>query len=433
MSQTPSLTATTAFLSRCGMNPEAIDFHTMTSLFLGQMHIGFYGGNTSIPMRPTYLNPNGILALDTPVAVVEVNERDIRTAQVTFTKDGPATIPGESFPVPGVEYPATLGDLSYAIAELLQPLMDRCQYISLCLSFPMEKTEDGEATIIRPPAGMQISNWEGVPLRAALSKELSSRGFEGKTIFLVNSIAAVLLGGTVHSPEQHRYVSLSWDASANAGFIAPKGAILKLKSGEKQMMILDCGTGHCRAVPIGSIDLIMDRDSAFPGEDLLDKMVSLQNLGELFRFTMIKAAEAGFMSYMCRRNFLSLRKLDLDTVLRFLADPEGDNLLADFCREEEDHHFALVVARAVLERAARLLSIGLASVLLFIGAGTSPEHPVLVSLGGRAFSVPLLYELFQKQVDLEIGKRLGLHYTLYYKEDSHLDGSAAAAMLDTIS
>lgn len=126
MSQTPSLSATHAFLSRCGMNPEAIDFHTMTSLFLGQMRIGFYGGNTSIPMYPTYITPNGILPLDVPVAVAEVNEREIRTFQVTFTKDGSSTLPGESFPVPGVDYPASLSDLIYAIVELLQPLLDRC-------------------------------------------------------------------------------------------------------------------------------------------------------------------------------------------------------------------------------------------------------------------------------------------------------------------
>ena len=143
MSQTPSLSATHAFLSRCGMNPEAIDFHTMTSLFLGQMRIGFYGGNTSIPMYPTYITPNGILPLDVPVAVAEVNEQEIRTFQVTFTKDGSSTLPGESFPVPGVDYPASLSDLIYAIVELLQPLLDRCQHVALCHPFPMEKTEDG--------------------------------------------------------------------------------------------------------------------------------------------------------------------------------------------------------------------------------------------------------------------------------------------------
>lgn len=419
------------FLRRCGMAPEDLDFITMTNLFLGQMRIGFYGGATSIPMRPTYLSPSGSFPISEPIAVAEVNEEEIRTALVTFTEEGPVLTPGESFPVPGSEYPAPFADLIFAVATLLEPLIQNSRSIAICLPFPMEKTNEGDFAIHRFPTSMRITDWEGKGICASLSLELSSRGIMDKHILPIHTVSAVLMGGMSARPKETRYLSLTWGHGVNSGISAPKSAILKLKSGENQLMLLECGSGSLTGVPFSTIDLIMDRDSQFPGEDLLDKMVSTQNLGELFRFTMVKAVEAELLTFMCGRGFLSLRKLSLSAVLQFLSEPNGDNQLASFCRNHEtDKAVALCVARAVLERATRLVCANLAAVLLLTGAGRTKDAPALVSLFGSAFSQPLLDTLFRESIETFIEGELHLHCKLYHNPDSVLTGGAAAALLN---
>ena len=61
----------------------------------------------------------------------------------------------------------------------------------------------------------------------------------------------------------------------------PKVAILKMKTGEKTLLALSCGSEGFQALPFASIDLIMDRDSAHPGEDLLQKILLPHAIGEL--------------------------------------------------------------------------------------------------------------------------------------------------------
>lgn len=421
-----------SFLGRCGMAPEDIDFRTMTNLFLGQMRIGLYGGSTSIPMRPTYLTPSGSLPLNKPIAVAELSELEIRTALVTLTENGPVITPGDSFPMPSAECPFPFEDLMFAFATLLEPLLQNSNSIALCFPFPMEKTESGDFTMLRPPPSIRMTDWQGKGLCTSLSQELASRGITDKLILPIHTVSAVLLNGIAMQKNENRYLSLTWGHGVNCGFSAPKSSILKLKNGENELMLLECGSGGFTGVPFGVIDLSMDRDSQFPGEDLLDKMVSTETLGDLYRFTMIKAVEAELLTFMCGREFLSLHKLNLTTLLQFLADSGGDNLLANFCRHNETDKFvALSVGKAVLKRAAHLICANLAAILLLTGAGRRSDAPALVSLSGAAFSYPLLHELLQEAIHTMITGEMNLHCKLYYNSNSVLIGSAAGFLLNS--
>jgi hexokinase len=426
------LTQVMPFLHRCGLAPEAVDFTTMTNLFLGQMRIGFYGGASSIPMRPTHLTSSGTWARSESVAVAEIGEDAIRTALVMFTEQGPVTTPGDSFPMPSTEYPLPFSDLMFAVATLLEPLLEHSRNIAVCLPFAMEKTEAGDYTILRVPSSTKITNWKGKGICASLSDELNSREIKDKSILPIHTVSAVLLGGLALQPKENRYLSLTWGHGVNSGLSAPKSAVLKLKSGDNQLMLLECGSGGLTGVPFGVIDLVMDRDSEFPGEDLLDKMVSTENLGELYRFAMIKAVEADLLTFMCGREFLSLHKLSLSSLVQFLTDPNGDNLLANFCRHHEtDRAVALSVGQAVLRRAAKLVCANLAAILLLTGAGRSKDAPALVSVYGSAFSNSLLQNLLEESVNTMMTQQPNLHCKLYHNQDSALVGGAAALLLNS--
>ena len=73
-----------------GMTEDILDLPAMTHAFLSQMRIALYGGKTSIPILPTFLKPFGPLAEDRPVAVAELDDREVRVSLVTFSQGTPA-------------------------------------------------------------------------------------------------------------------------------------------------------------------------------------------------------------------------------------------------------------------------------------------------------------------------------------------------------
>lgn len=420
--------ALSALLSRSGLHPDALSIPTMAQVSLAQMRIGLYGGQSSIPMRPTELCPTRPIPQNQMVAVASCTECELRTASLQFTAEGPQLTPGDAFPLPGAEYPAPLSDLIFAVAELLEPLLPTCRQVALALPFSLEYAPTGEVYLVRPPAELRLSEWEGFDLRAALTQELRSRGFAG-SVCVLGSVSAAHLGA-VATVSAKRYLSLYWDESFNSGFALPKTAILKLKSGENQLRLLDCNAGSFQGVPFGAVDLTMDRDSRYPGEDLLDKMLSTRYLGEQYRFAMIKAAEDSLLTFMCGREFLSLRKLPLATLLQFLEEPNGSNTLAEFCKHDpKDLELALAVGEAVLHRANRLILSNLLALLQLTGAGRDPKSPLCVALGGEAFSHPAMASRFSTLLNAELQKKRGYFLTLYHSPDLILQGAAAAALI----
>lgn len=92
------------------MTPDTLDGPTLTQLFLSQMRISLYGGESSIPMLPTFSKPFGALADGVPVAVAEVDDQgspgkpgDLpRAAQAQCTSQDSFPVPGRAlFPPPG--------------------------------------------------------------------------------------------------------------------------------------------------------------------------------------------------------------------------------------------------------------------------------------------------------------------------------------------
>lgn len=423
----PIQTKLTPLLRANSMTPEVLQQDTLSQLFLAQMRVALYGGTSSIPVLPTFLKPFGTLREDTPVAVAEVDDREVRVSLVTFS-GGQATVSDQdSFPVPGREYPAPLADLLFAVAELTQPLLDRAKALALCLPFPIDYDWQGDGTIRSFPATMTVSDFQQKPVLAALAEEWKSRDLTPPPMTLVSLPAAVQLAAGALHPGQKRYVSLVWDSVFDLGFTAPGSIVVRQAGTPPALTPFACGFGHAQCVPFGLVDLIQDRDSAAPGQDLLLKMLSTEHLGDIYRLTMIKASERKLLTFGGSRDILSMRRLDLATVTEFLADPQNGGTLAHYFREGEDCTVALAVADAVLDRAARLACAALETVLTFLGAGQDPEAPVCVALHGAAFQCAPLLQAFQTRVQTELTQR-GRHLTLWQGENAPAVGAAAAAL-----
>ena len=410
------------------MTPDTLHGPTLAQLFLSQMRISLYGGQASIPMLPTFLKPVGTLAEGKPVVVALVDDQQVQVCRVTFA-GGQAQITEENqFPVPGREYPAPLGDLIYAVAELSQPLLEQAAAFALCLPFPVDFDGKGDGVIRRFPGSMTVSDFAGKPVLAALRAELASRGVPCPPMVMVPWADAVLLAAGVQQPGQGRYLGLHWGSALDVGFVAPGSIVLRWPGIPGGLTLFAGGFSEAQCVPFGLVDFSKDRDCYGPGLDLYEKMASTDYLGEIYRLVMIKAAERKLLSFGCSRDVLSMTYLDLPTLVDFLADPDKGGTLAHFCREPEDREVGVTVGQAVLDRAARLVCANLAAVLAFVGGGQDPKAPVCIGLEGSAFPAPPLKAAFLAQAESLLTKELGLHVTFCQGEQMPAAGAAAAAL-----
>lgn len=414
-------------LRSCCVSPDTMDLRTMTQLFLSQMRIALYGGKASIPMLPTFLKPFGQLPDGCPVAVAEIDDQAVRVCLVTFQDGQPTLSEQDSFPVPGREYPAPLEDLVFAVAELLEPLLHRTRDVALCLPFPVDYDGKGDGTIRRFPATMAVSGFEDQPVLALLRRELTDRSLAPESLVLVSQPNAVQLAAAVLSPGRSRYQGITWGSTIDGGFAAPGSIILRWLGIPGDLMLMDCGFSSFEQVPFGMADLPKDRDCYGPGLDLLLKTTSTDYLGDTFRLVMLKAAERKLLSFGCSRDVLSLTTLDLPTVLEFLDDPINGGTIAHFCREPEDREVGLVIANAVLDRAARLVCAMVSAMAQFGGIGKDPAAPACLGAWGTALHPPLKARL-EDLLGSFTGEVLGHHLTLVTGPDMPAVGAAAAAL-----
>ena len=414
-----------------GMTEDILDLPSMTHAFLSQMRIALYGGKTSIPVLPTFLKPFGALAEGRPVAVAELDDREVRVTLVTFSGGHPFLSDRASFPIPGREYPAPLGDLIYAAAELLEPLADRAKAVAVCLPFPVDYDGKGDGSIRRFPGTMTVTDFQDKPVLACLKAEFRERNLPELPMVLVSQPDGVLAAAGVQNPGQDRYLGLVWGSSIDAGFVAPGSIVLRWLAIPGHLMLFDGGFSSAECVPFSLVDFPKDRDSYAPGEDLYLKMVSTEYLGDTFRLMMIKAAERKLLTFGCSRDVLSLTHLDLDALVDYLNDPVKGGTMAHFCREPEDREVGTAVAEAVLDRAARLVCANLSAVLQFIGAGRDPEKPVCIGLWGDALRHGPVRRALEHHLETFTRDELGIHVTLWAGDDMPAVGSAAAALYNT--
>lgn len=414
-----------ALLWRCGLHPAALDLQTLSQSVLGQMRIALYGGKSSIPMRPTYLPPFPAENPTGSVALTLCTETTFCSARVRMEDAGEAVTQGERFPLPGLDYPAPLEDLLFGAVSLAEAFLAEARCFVLVLPFPLRYTEAGAVYLASAPEPLRLSGWEDCELCAALREQLTELGFPDLPVKVLGTVSAAQVAAAKLVPAQSRYLSLYWGERFNAGFALPTSAILKLKRGENSLQLLDCGAGGFVGFPFASLDLIMDRDAAKPGEDLMDKSVALRHLGEQFRFAMIKAVETNLLSFMCGRDLLSLRTLSVEAVLTFLANPDGEGRLADFCRHEAgDREVALCIAQAVIDRALRLIGAQMGAILLLSGAGNKADSPACMVLSGEGFVDERLRKRFAECILPALTEQLGLHLTLCYDPQAPYLGAA---------
>lgn len=416
------------FLARRGMEPERVEFESVTAAFLGEMELGLAGRASSLKMIPTYLTAAGELPMGRPAAVIDAGGTNFRTALVTFTPDGPVIESLQVTPMPGSEAPVSWDEFIGLTARRLLPLLQKTDTVGFCFSYPTEETPDRDGRIIRLTKQVEITGFEGRLLCADLKAALAKLGAESTRVVLLNDTPAVLLSGAalLGGSSFDSLVGLIAGTGLNTCCDMDAAAVRKLGGTYAGRMLINLESGGFDRLPRGDFDAALDAATMDPGNYRHEKMCSGAYAGELCRLTLRGAAEDGLFTPEGTAAALALRHF---------PTPEADVLAAGQSAgpfaDANDAALAAELCRAVFERAARCTCCNLSAILTLTDAGSDSAHPACVCVDGSLFKKSLVYRpALERCMEEFTAARLGRRCVFRTAEEATMLGSAAAALLN---
>lgn len=422
------------FLTRHGMHPDAVNMAACTRAFVGQMEAGNAGDVRDLLMIPTYIRLDGDLERGRPVIVMDAGGTNFRVAVVTFGADGRPVISSFSKrPMPGTQGELTAEEFLGVMADVLAPFEGVSDTVGFCFSFPTEILPDCDGRLIAFNKEVKVRGMDGRLLGESINAALTARGLTPKRFVILNDTVATMLGAVADFPERDfdSYVGFILGTGTNTCYVERCDRIGKLPGIHGGTMAVNIETGGFTGFPRGDFDRAFDATTANKGDHVYEKMISGAYLGPLLLLTAKGAAREGLFTPAGTDTILSLSELSMRDVDLFAADPDGDGLLAALLTDRGDRALLFDLMDAVFERAAKMVAVNLAAVLVAADKGRDPARPVCVSAEGTTFYKSVLFrpklDAFVKSF---VNGELGRYPEFVRAEDATLVGSAVAALLN---
>jgi hexokinase len=378
------------FLCANHMDGGQVDMESMIHAFTEEMERGLEGRGGSLLMIPTYLEADRELPYGKPVIAIDAGGTNFRVGLVTLRRGaGPEISHFKSFPMPGLAEEVDSRTFFSTIAGYLGEVAGLSDDVGFCFSYATEILPSGDGRLIRFCKEVKAKEVEGqlVGERLAAALEESGRG-KGKRIVVLNDTVATLLAGKASAERPFEsYLGFILGTGTNCAYIESNSHIPKtsgLDPSRRQIVNVESG-GFGRA-PRGTIDLTFDGATVDPGMYTFEKMISGGYLGGLFGAVLSKAAGEGLFSSGAAESIGALPPLETRELGAFLSDPSrtGSALSSAFLADL-DLDIAYNLAERLVERAAKLSAVNLASIALKSGAGRDPRRPIRVTADGTTF------------------------------------------------
>lgn len=424
-----------AFFRETGMHPDCNSVEDGIARFRAAMEKGLKGEPSPFAMYPTYVSASGELPSGKKVIVMDAGGTNLRLALVHFRGGRPVIDAQVRYPMPGTKCPLTKQEYLTQMVDYLRPYLASSDRIGYCFSYPAEilPNRDGRLTAFNKE--VHVSGSEGMEVCRDLKAALRAADLPGdQKCVLLNDTVAALLGGIVdHSAgEDEGGIGFILGTGTNTCYIERTDRILSHDmSGQAASMIINMEAGAFDGFAQGEYDRILDGLSSTPGEHLYEKMVSGVYQGLLVTLITRALTTRGFFSENFTERLSHTPSFDMGEIDRFARCPDGDNTLAALCETQEDRVTLLTVIDLISERAAKLVFINLAAVVLHTGTGRSPETPAFICAEGSGiWSSFLFYPKLEKYIRRVLEGELDRYVRITRAKDANLVGSAAAALLN---
>ncbi len=421
------------FLSFHHLTAADIDMKKLSDLFLSEMENGLQGKKSSLQMIPTYIEAKNLPEKNKPVIAIDAGGTNFRTAKVFFDEYmNLVTEKLRTMKMPAVDKHLSKEEFYQTMAGYLKDYTDDSEKIGLCFSYAVEIYPDKDGKLLEWSKEIKAPDVIGTMVGKNL---LDAMKTPEKQIVLLNDTVATLLAGhaAASGKKYDTYIGFILGTGTNTSYIEANKNILKTPDLDpEQSQIINIESGNFSKVTQSDIDRLFDSTTKNPGRYTFEKMFAGAYFGGLCTTAMKVAAGEGVFSKGTADKLEDLPVLTTEEVNKFVTGTDmSENPLSKWLTSDEDKKTATLIIDGMIEKAAKLVAINLASVILRTDKAKNPDNPVLMTIEGTTF-----YKLknFQKMFENFLQKFLSGENKRYYEivevENSSLIGAAIAAIVN---
>ncbi|GAB2269357.1 hypothetical protein Dimus_004277 [Dionaea muscipula] len=315
--------------------------------------------------------------------------------------------------------------------------------LGFTFSFPVRNRKINSGTLLRWTKRFRIEDAIGKDVVEELTKALEKQGLDINVTALVNDTVGALAEGRYYN--QDCLASVILGTGTNAAYVEHVKQIRKLHgflpSSDDMVINMEWGNFQSMNLPLTEYDLNLDAESLHPHEQILEKMVSGEYLGEIVRRVLLRMAEeASFFGETFPAKLKVPYILGTDVVSAMHSDTSSDlNLVAQKLTSLLELHDDISLERrkvvvklcdAVARRGARLSAAAIVGILKKLGRDTKGEdgqlHRTVIAIDGALYRK---YEQFKKHLNNALEELLG--HEVYHMVILQLarDGSGIGAAI----
>lgn len=425
------------FLKKYKMHYSLIDLDQCCNEFIAEMDKGLKGEDSSLMMLPTYISTEGEIPTNEPIIVMDAGGTNFRVALVHFDDNKQPVIENfKVYPMPGTKGIISKQKFFDTIAEYLEPVIDTSNKIGFCFSFPAEIQPNKDGKVVGFSKEVEIEGIIGAEVCKGISEALFSKGHkETKKFVLLNDTVATMLGGIADSSKYtfDSYIGFILGTGTNTCYAEQNSNILKIDTSNQSSssMIINMESGGYSKLPLGDIDKDFDNSTINPGKQMLEKKISGVYHSKLISFIIKQAICDKLFSDGFANKFEKLEAVTMPDINDFCYFPYGYNILANCCESDMDREALYYIIDASFERAAKVVTVNLASIMIKTGKGKNPNKPVCVVAEGTTFYKSKLFKTkLEYYIKDFITNKKGIYCELIKAENATLTGTAIAGLLN---
>ena len=406
--------------------------------FRRAMREGLYEGKGPLKMLPSFLGkPTGqeegiYVAVDFGGTNIRVLIASLRGKEIEIIGE-PVKLPIRD--IDGGKYDLTSESVTGTelfdfVAQMVSQVVtsNESYYLGHTFSFPSRQENINTAFLITWTKEIKASGVVGEDVNKLLAQALVRKGLFGITPRAVlNDTVGTLLVESYSNP--YADIGSICGTGHNTCYIEPN------LGKERGPMIVNMESGNFnRSLPSTAYDKLIDQTSEKPGAQLLEKMVSGQYLGELFRLVICDLVSRGLLftgilnefpfktgcvSSGCLSQLLSGQEYEVDRLLKNqwgISEWSADEISA-----------MRTIASCIVNRAARLATATYLGVLKHIDPEIAEKHVIAVD-GSIYEKTPGFAQAINdalEEVLLDKAKKITVKLT---KDGSGIGAAIAAAM-----
>ncbi len=422
-----------AWLKERMVTAAAYDADRLLSGFLDEMQKGLDGEASSLAMIPAYVDTEGEVPVNKPVAVIDAGGTNLRICTVQFNDQGGVELAGFSKqPMPGRDHEVTAAEFYTVLADALEPMKDRFDHIGFCFSYPAAITPQFDGRLLHWTKEIKIPELVGTHVGEGLIRTLEARGIPGKKVVLLNDTVACLLAGLAEGQafNASSYVGFILGTGTNTAYVESNTNIGKLDGylGEGSQVI-NVESGGFAAFRRGPSDIELDEASQNPGGHVFEKSISGVYMGSITLALLQELASDGVFSDAGGAALSIMKDLSTIHIDNLAADNGRDiDVLGSAVFTDADREIMKTVFSAVVDRAALFTAVNILAAVVKSGAGQDPARPVCINIDGSTYYKTYgLADQVQRYLE-EMLRVRGLHIRCIHVEDAPVVGAAIAGL-----